>query len=75
LVQSGVFPQDIRHANQQRQRLRQQRQTTIDCLDLDETIQMFVGMARYTKKIMVQLWRRRQCEKNYHEHKELQRCH
>jgi hypothetical protein len=58
LVQSGVSPQEIRQANRQRQRLRQQRKTTVDYIELDETIQMFVTVGRHTKQKMVQLLHR-----------------
>jgi hypothetical protein len=59
LVQSGISSQDIRHANRQRQRLRQQRQATVDYIELDETIQIFVTLAHHTKKKMVKLLKRR----------------
>jgi hypothetical protein len=59
LVQNGVSPHEIRVANRQRQRLRQQRRTTVENIELDETIQMFAAVARHTKRKMVQLWSKR----------------
>jgi hypothetical protein len=59
LVQNGVSTHDIRVANRQRQRLRQQRRATVENIELDETIQMFVAVARHTKHKMVQLWSKR----------------